>query len=226
MADSPLRPHSSSAAELKNRLDAEREGDAHLLYRDGAGRQRIVLLGPLGDRLTIGRTAAADICLEGDSEVSRVHAELERVGDEWAIVDDGLSRNGSYVNGERIAGRRRLEDGDKLRFGGTVIVHRNPSYAEQSGTAVPGDFVTAADLSDTQRRVLTALCRPYKDAAYPLPATNAQVAAEVFLSVDAVKTHLRACFQKFGVEDLPQNQKRTRLVELAFQSGLVNERDL
>jgi hypothetical protein len=38
--------------------------------------------------------------------------------------------------------------------------------------------------------------------------------------------HLRALFAKFGVEDLPQNQKRLRLVELALASGVINERDL
>ena len=41
-----------------------------------------------------------------------------------------------------------------------------------------------------------------------------------------MKTHLRALFAKFGVEDLPQNQKRAKLIERAFQTGLVSERDL
>ena len=35
-------------------------------------------------------------------------------------MDDGLSRNGTFVNGERLSGRRRLTDGDTLRFGGTT----------------------------------------------------------------------------------------------------------
>ena len=61
---------------------------------------------------------------------------------------------------------------------------------------------------------------------YATPATNQQVAGEVYLSVDAVKTHLRTLFAKFGVEDLPQNQKRVKLVELALQSGAITPRDL
>jgi hypothetical protein len=44
--------------------------------------------------------------------------------------------------------------------------------------------------------------------------------------VDAVKTHLRVLFAKFGIEQLPQNQKRIRLVERAFYAGLITERDL
>jgi hypothetical protein len=39
--------------------------------------------------------------------------------------------------------------------------------------------------------------------------------------VDAVKTHLRILFHKFGVEHLPQNQKRARLAEMALEFGLV-----
>ena len=54
-------------------------------------------------------------------------------------------------------------------------------------------------LSEAQRRVLVALCRPFKESSgYATPATNQQIAAELFLTVDAVKTHLRALFAKFG----------------------------
>jgi predicted ArsR family transcriptional regulator len=82
-------------------------------------------------------------------------------------------------------------------------------------------------LSDAQRRVLVALCRPFKDSSgYVTPATNQQIADELFLSIDAVKTHLRALFAKFEIEDLPQNQKRVRLVELALTNGIVSPRDL
>ncbi|MCA1699954.1 MAG: FHA domain-containing protein [Actinobacteria bacterium] len=74
----------------------------------------------------MGRSLTADICLSWDEEVSRVHAQLECLGDDWALVDDGLSRNGSFVNGERVPTRRRLANGDELRFGDTVMVYRAP----------------------------------------------------------------------------------------------------
>jgi hypothetical protein len=45
--------------------------------------------------------------------------------------------------------------------------------------------------------VLVALCRPYRDGdRFATPATNQQIGAEVFLGVDAVKTHLRVLFRK------------------------------
>ena len=82
-------------------------------------------------------------------------------------------------------------------------------------------------LTETQRKILVALCRPYKSGeAYATPASNNQSASEVFLGLDAVKNHLRVLFQRFEIGDLPQNQKRARLVECAFQWGLVSERDL
>ena len=55
-------------------------------------------------------------------------------------------------------------------------------------------LVTSASLSPTQRQIVMALCRPYKhDDPYATPASNQQIADELFLSVDAVKTHLRRC---------------------------------
>ncbi|MGE5763476.1 MAG: LuxR family transcriptional regulator, partial [Mycobacterium leprae] len=95
-------------------------------------------------------------------------------------------------------------------------------------TVVAGDLLAAVtSLSDTQRQVLTALCRPFRyGAPYATPATNQQIGAELYLSVDAVKTHLRTLFHKFHIEDLPQNQKRAKLVERAFALGIVSRRDL
>jgi hypothetical protein len=230
VADSPLAPHSSSPAELKERLQAERSGLSYLVFRDEAGKQRIAPIGG-GEamRLSIGRSASADLSVGWDPQVSGIHAELEQVGGEWTIVDDGLSRNGTFVNGERVQGRRRLGDGDTLRLGETVAVFRAPKLGdgETSATVAAGDQLLASDLSQAQRKVLIALCRPFKNAgAFATPATNKQIADELYLSVDAVKTHMRLLFQKFGIEDVPQNQKRARLVECAFGAGIVRERDL
>jgi DNA-binding NarL/FixJ family response regulator len=75
--------------------------------------------------------------------------------------------------------------------------------------------------------VLVALCRPYRHgAANAAPASNRQIADELVLSIDAIKTHVRSLFHLFDVEDLPQNRKRARLVELAFATGAVRPDDL
>jgi pSer/pThr/pTyr-binding forkhead associated (FHA) protein len=216
-----------TARELKARLEAERRGSPFLVYRDAEGRQLIRELDGGRERLTVGRSQAAEVSLEFDPEVSRVHAELERLGDDWTLADDGLSRNGSFVNNERIVGRRRLRDGDALRFGDTLVLFRSPAQARDEETVAATDRPDVSRVTDTQRRVLMALCRPFREGnEFASPATNKQVADEVFLSVDAVKANLRALFETFEIGDLPQNQKRIRLAELALRSGVISPRDL
>jgi pSer/pThr/pTyr-binding forkhead associated (FHA) protein len=213
--------------ELKARIDAERTGQPFLLYKDSHDKQQIFRLEPGLSSASVGRRQASDLVLDWDDQVSRLHAQFERVEEDWTVVDDGLSRNGTFVNDERLSGRRRLSDGDTVRFGTTTVTFRSPRPDDQSGTAIGAETPIALDLSTTQRRVLLALSRPYKDGtAFASPATNQQIAEELFLSVDAVKTHLRVLFAKFGVEHLPQNQKRIRLVERAFYGGVISERDL
>lgn len=184
---------------------------------------------PLADHLlvTIGRDPAVDVCVDWDPQVSRVHAVLEQIAGRWTVVDDGLSRNGTYVDGTRIFGHRTLRDRDTIRVGNTTLVYRSPAAATGAGTLVGDALVSRSRLTDTQLAVLVALCRPYRHfRPYAAPATNQQIAEEVFLSVDAVKTHLRVLFHKFGIDDLPQNQKRARLVEMALQLGIVSGAEL
>jgi pSer/pThr/pTyr-binding forkhead associated (FHA) protein len=178
-------------------------------------------------RLTVGRSPQADISFPDDHEVSRLHAALEWMGMHWTVVDDGLSRNGTYINGERLTGRRSLRHGDTIRVGSSLLTFHDFAGLGDDATRLAAEMPDAASLTATQRSVLISLCRPYKhNVAFANPSSNQQIATEVFLSVDAVKTHLRVLFAKFGVETLPQNQKRVRLAERALQSGAISQRDL
>ena len=228
MIDPSKGPKAATAVELKEQIEAERGGLPFLVHRDADGEQRILVLGTEKGELWIGRSPSADVQLGWDAEASGLHAQVEVVGAECTLVDDGLSTNGSFVNGERVRGRKRLRDGDMIRLGQTMLLYRSPAEgAASESTVMSADALGAAGVSPAQKRVLVALCRPFKDgAAFATPATNQQIADELTLSVEAIKTHLRALFEKFGVSDLPQNQKRVALVERALQSGLVNERDL
>jgi pSer/pThr/pTyr-binding forkhead associated (FHA) protein len=207
---------------VKERLSAERLGRAFLVLRDGEERQRIVPLdNEARPRVTVGRSERADVAISWDGEVSRLHAEIESVAGEWIVADDGLSSNGTFVNGQRIVGRRRLTDGDAIRVGATVILFRSPQSAPQP-TLRGSVGVTIDQLSETQRRVLVALCRPYAGSQHlASPASNQQISEELHLSVDAVKANLRSMYQRFGVSRLPQNQKRAQLAERAIAWGLV-----
>jgi pSer/pThr/pTyr-binding forkhead associated (FHA) protein len=220
-------PPPTSAPELKAQIEAERGGRPFLVYRDGDGEQRIVVVEGGTVALWVGRGESADLRLDWDEEVSALHAQIEVVRDECTLLDDGLSRNGSFVGEERVDGRRRLRDGDTLRFGRTIVLFRRPGEGAPEATVAASQVTVAATVSPGQRRVLLALCRPFKDESpFATPATNQAIAEELHLSVDAVKTHMRALFEKLGVEDLPQNRKRVALVERALQSGVVSRRDL
>lgn len=177
--------------------------------------------------VTLGRASCADVVIDGDPLVSRVHSTLERVAGVWTIDDNGLSRNGTFVNGRRVSGRVQLHDRDQIRVGSTVLTFCAPAEEDGTHTLVGEPLPPLARLTPAQHAVLAALCRPYQDhRPYATPATNQQIAEELFLSVDAVKTHLRVLFHKVGIEHLPQNQKRARLVEMALEHGLVPKRGL
>jgi FHA domain len=215
-----------SPRELKALIEAERTGLPFLHWRDGAGEQQLLMLRADLERVTIGRRAESDLPLTWDREVSRVHALLEPVGEDWTLVDEGLSRNGSFLNGSRVHGRQRLGHGDGMCFGHTRVFYRHPDSGRgsESTARAPGS-PSAIPLTEMQRKVLVAMCRPIANSSSATPATNPQIAAEIFLSVDAVKAHLRVLFDRFGVGDLPQNEKRSRLVSLVLSSGVLAPHD-
>ena len=187
--------------------------------------QRIVAL---ADERARPRSSAAapdsDVAIEWDDRVRARTPSSRGVGRRWYVEDDGLSRNGTFVNEQRVHGASGLRDGDVIRVGHTTIVFRTPpaDAATSLATAPESRLAPAPPLSAGQRRVLEALCRPCLAPGGPHPpATNEQIAAELHLSVDAVKAHLRQLFRRFDIEELPQIQKRTALVRIAIETGIL-----
>ena len=222
MEELPSVLRSTSAAEVADRLAAERTGHPFLIFRDGDGdgRRRVVELSPEVPAVNIGRAPGCEIALPWDGEVSRVHARLERAGDVWTLVDDGLSRNGSFVNGRRMRGRRRLEDGDEIGVGRTLLAFAAGTDSPLKATETSTDRV-APPVSDAQLRVLAALCRPLLDDSFAGPPSNREIAESLFVSVETVKSHLRVLFERFALDDVPQNRKRAELARRAIQRGVV-----
>ena len=222
----PYETRLTRARHLKAVIEAERTGVPFLHWLDQDDELHILMLTPDRKRVTVGRREQSDVSLTWDGEVSREHALLDPVGEEWTLVDDGLSLNGSYVNGTRIHGRRRLEDRDRLCFGRTHVQYRRPDQADGSvSTARRPEALRAVPLTETERKLLIALCRPMVQSGSVMPATNPQIAAEVHMSVDAVKGHMRDLFERFGLGDLPQNEKRVQLAGLVRVSGLLAPHD-
>ena len=76
----------------------------------------------------IGRDLANDIAIR-DAQVSRYHLRLTLQGPDYHLEDLG-STNGTRVNGLQIAGRARLDDGDIIAIGDSVVLTYDLVYAE------------------------------------------------------------------------------------------------
>ena len=202
--------------ELSALVTAARDAQPFLFLRDGSGSQKLIAL---EERLVVGRAPGSDLEISWDPRVSGIHAHLERRGPRWVIDDDGMSRNGTFVNGTRVRGQRTLKDGDVIQVGNTILGFRDP--APRVAATVTELNVHAPHISAAQRRVLLALCRPLLEDDRRAPATNDEIARELVLSLATVKGHLRVLFARFGLERAPQNEKRRLLAEKAVSSGVL-----
>lgn len=101
--------------------------------------------------LHVGRGTHNDAVL-ADKSVSSTHATLQRRGAEWYVVD-ATSRNGTYVDGERVSGERKLPGACEIRFGGVKALFRTLAAgqaSEPSTRAVVG--IMDADIDKKRRR--------------------------------------------------------------------------
>jgi DNA-binding CsgD family transcriptional regulator len=180
---------------------------AHLEGYSAQGRKVFPLD---ADRLTLGRGNDVTIRLDGDHGVSRLHALLERLDGGWRVADLG-SRNGTFVNDHRLGTPIALRPGDELRAGSWRLVFVD-TEADGDGTFRDGDFSRAlpaaerVDLSGRERQVLALLAQGAKDE---------QIAAELFISVATVRSHLDRIRDKTGC------RRRPELTRLAVEQGIV-----
>src|SRR5690349_11759266 len=220
--ESPLTLGSRTPEEHEERQSALDRGAPFLLFRDGDGRQRIFNLERSNDSVTVGRRFEADISLPWDPEASRLHAELAYRAGEWTICDDGWSQNGTWVNGLRLAGRRRLADGDLVKIGRTIIGFHHPDATGPGPTMVQGELSAAPRFSEQQQRILRALCRPlFSDGDGFNPASDLEGADETRIDVDVVTQELDFLARLFGLEEMPRAEQRAEVALLAVRSGLV-----
>jgi hypothetical protein len=220
--DTPLALDLASPEDLEARRQAEKRGAPFLVLRDDAGAQRIVSLDQGAGSVTVGRRPEADVPVEWDPEVSRLHAELEFKAGEWTLCDDGFSQNGTYVNGLRIHGRRRLVDGDLVTIGQTSIAFCDPGVSGMGVTLAPGELGVAPKFSEQQQRILRALCRPLMGDGEGIdPAGDAEIAERTGIAEQVVTTELDHLGRAFGLQDMPAADRRAEIALLALRSGLV-----
>ncbi|PWB72827.1 MAG: hypothetical protein C3F07_11010 [Anaerolineales bacterium] len=87
-----------------------------------------------GDQITIGRDSTNEIVIN-DAEVSRRHARLTFQGGKYVLEDLG-STNGTFVNGQRLAGPRVLKTGEVVSFGEQIVLVFEASTIDPGATMV------------------------------------------------------------------------------------------
>lgn len=74
----------------------------------------------VGDEVTLGRAPGCGVSVPDDSFVSSTHARVwRRDGQAW--VEDLGSTNGTYLNDRRLEAPTRINQGDRLRVGKTIL---------------------------------------------------------------------------------------------------------
>jgi DNA-binding NarL/FixJ family response regulator len=104
--------------------------------------------------------------------------------------------------------------------GATRLRFHDPSEAADTKLTEVASSVPVPVLTPAQLRVLGALCRPADG-----PASNEEIAAELTVSIDTVKTHMRALFDAFHLQSSAPYRKRFELVRMAVDAGLVSPPD-
>jgi pSer/pThr/pTyr-binding forkhead associated (FHA) protein len=167
-----------STATLARRLVSDLFGTsrpaevAHLVVRDGPGQGRELRLEVVGCRYRVGRGTGCNLVVP-DDDISREHAEFERRWD-GVFVRDLDSKNGVLLMGERLAGERRLSDGDVLRLGQTTFRLEDPEdrYLRQLQEVEARACQTAQASLGAESAASADLARPAGQA--PLLDTHTQ----------------------------------------------------
>ena len=196
-----------------------RDGDDHLEMWVGSTRDWIPLP---GEPVTIGQSPTNDVPLPFDRTVSRVHCILELVASRWCVRDLS-SRNGTFVNGERIWGQLPLRTGDEIRVGSVRFVARLGDEAARGDETVGAE--TGPTLTRREHEVLVALCSPmFSGDVFREPASTRQIAADLVVTEAAVKQHLSRLYDKFGIYE--QEGRRARLANEAIRRGAVSTAEI
>ncbi|NCD22484.1 MAG: FHA domain-containing protein [Spartobacteria bacterium] len=141
----------------------------HLRYVNKLGISKDIEL--TGDPLSIGRSREADIPLL-DDKVSRVHCGI-RLSDGEFYLKDLKSRNGVFVNGQRVEDTAKLKPGDRIQVGSTVFVLESATEKEDSAKGL-----AAVQGAMNDGKGYTTILKEIVDDIEPAAAENKPAAEE------------------------------------------------
>ncbi len=105
------------------------------------------------DRFTVGRSSASELCYPEDAGLSRQHLALEKVGETWTVRDLN-SKNGTFVNGNRITEPYSLGPDDRVTAGHLTISFAEKVSPPSTNTVV---FVEGASTTSPSTTVVASL---------------------------------------------------------------------
>lgn len=179
-------------------------------------------LPPNGGSVLIGRRATAFVCLT-DPTVSRAHAELTRVDDIWVLEDIGSTAGTLLIRAgvaRRVTARIALRHDDRIKAGSVALRFEQPTADVDEGETVRVGLTGEMRLTDRERDVLLALATPQLHGLSGAPS-DAELAAELVVSPETIKTYLGQLYAKFRLRELPNHRKRPELVRRAIDEGWV-----
>ena len=155
-----------------------------------------------GEPLSIGRAHDNELSYPNDASLSRKHAAIERSGESW-VVRDLKSKNGTFVNGARIAEGHTLRAGDRVEAGQLVMICGKPKE-DSSGVVFTPDLD-----SPLHATVMTSLEQVFssKEAKPPVPASfGSSLGGALRFSFDhpAVNALIRAGKELSARQPLPE----------------------
>lgn len=222
----PQRLHWLTPVELKRVMEAAREGLALLLWKDDVKVLHLRQLRP-DTEYFIGRSDDMSVPLSWDGRVSGLHAKLVCAGGEWLVTDDGWSKNGTFVNEERVDRSARLREKDVIRIGRTQLGFRAAvGVRDLPFTTTDTRTRTLPKFDEADRAILVELCRIYFTAEPPgqlVSATNKDIALALHLAEVTVSHRLRRMYARADINH-GKNANRTALMQLVIGNSVITAR--
>ena len=162
------------------------------LTAPGMPAQKFLLDRPV---TTIGRSSMNDLPV-ADKMLSRQHARILRDGDGGLTVEDLGSRNGTFVNGERLISMRPLKSGDRITVGGVTL-----KVESESTTRVRIDEI-AGDDHALDNTILKASAELLRQPAETDPRLPAEQLSKLIESLRVVNELTRELLRDVSVDEL------------------------
>jgi DNA-binding CsgD family transcriptional regulator len=192
---------------------------ARLQWVDRERRLREHRLAGTSGPVRIGRHPSCEVCID-DPAVSRHHLLVTLIGDTWFVeAVSGAGAQFERTGRGSLRGRWSLTTGDRIHMAGFTLVYKDEDELDVRDT-VSSDDRPRVVLTAKEQQVLECLCRPVLSGA-GAPASNEEIRADLFLSADGVRSHLKSVYRKFGLTSGTAAQRRAQLVQRAIADGFV-----